>query len=72
MEAIQNGCNITYKILRNKGFTSDKIFYMGPEVDPSQPYVNTSSTKVNIQYAIETWAPQHVNSTQSLGLYLLS
>ncbi|MCE7738056.1 MAG: hypothetical protein GPJ50_01640 [Candidatus Heimdallarchaeota archaeon] len=72
MDAIQNGCNITYEILRNKGFTSDKIFYMGPEVGPSQPYVNTSSTKVNIQYAIETWAPQHVNSTQSLGIYLLS
>ncbi|MHA1463758.1 MAG: C13 family peptidase [Candidatus Heimdallarchaeaceae archaeon] len=72
MASIQSGCNIIYEILRDTGFTSEQIFYMGPEVGPSQPYVNTSSTKINLQYAIETWAPQHVNSTQSLGIALLS
>ena len=73
MPAIQNAANITYEILRYKaGFTSEQIYYMGPEVGPSQPYVNTSATKINLEWAIETWAPQHVNSTQSLGIALFS
>ncbi|MCE7741510.1 MAG: hypothetical protein GOP50_03540 [Candidatus Heimdallarchaeota archaeon] len=72
-EAMKYGCNKTYEILRSFGLPAEKIFYMGPEVDAlTQPYVNTSSTKINMQWAIEEWAPQHVNSTQSLGLYLLS
>ena len=73
MDSIQSAVNITYEILRYKaGYTSEQIYYMGPEVGPSQPYVNTSATKINLQYAIETWAPQHVNSTQSLGIALFS
>lgn len=72
-EAMRYGCNKTYEILRAKGFPSEKIFYMGPAVDPiTQPYVNTSSTKINLQWAIEEWAPLHVNSSQSLGIYILS
>ncbi|MHA1198008.1 MAG: C13 family peptidase [Candidatus Heimdallarchaeaceae archaeon] len=71
-EAMRNGCNKTYDILREKGFSPEKIFYMGPEVSSSQPYVNTSSTVVNMQWAIEEWAPLHVNSSQSLGIYLIS
>ncbi|MHA1201578.1 MAG: C13 family peptidase [Candidatus Heimdallarchaeaceae archaeon] len=72
MGSIQSGVNIIYETLRGVGFTSEQLFYMGPEVGPSQPYVNTSATRINLQYAIETWAPQHVDSTQSLGIALLS
>ncbi len=72
MAALQNAANITYEILRGNGFSSEQIYYMGPEVGPSQPYVNTSSTKINLKWAIEEWAPQHVNSTQSLGIALFS
>ncbi|MHA1551827.1 MAG: C13 family peptidase [Candidatus Heimdallarchaeaceae archaeon] len=72
MASIQSGVNIIYETLRGAGFTSEQLYYMGPEVGPSQPYVNTSATNINLQYAIETWAPQHVNSTQSLGIALLS
>ena len=72
MASIQSGVNIIYETLRGAGFTSEQLYYLGPEVGPSQPYVNTSATKINLQYAIETWAPQHVNSTQSLGIALLS
>ncbi len=72
MASIQSGVNIIYETLRGAGFTSEQLYYLGPEVGPSQPYVNTSSTKINLQYAIETWAPQHVSSTQSLGIALLS
>jgi hypothetical protein len=71
-EAMRYGCNKTYEILREKGFPPEKIFYMGPEVSSNQPYVNTSSTVVNLKWAIEEWAPLHVNSSQSLGLYFLS
>ncbi|MCG3258561.1 MAG: hypothetical protein H7644_02345 [Candidatus Heimdallarchaeota archaeon] len=72
MDSIQSAVNITYEILRGNGFTSEQIYYMGPEVGPSQPYVNTSSTKINLKWAIEQWAPQHVNSSQSLGIALFS
>jgi hypothetical protein len=73
MDSIQNACNITYEVLRGNGFTSEQIFYMGPEVDPvTQPYVNWSSTKASLQYAIETWAPQHVSSDQGLGITIFT
>ena len=72
MASIQNAVNIIYEVLRGAGFTSEQLYYLGPEVGPSQPYVNTSATKINLQYAIETWAPQHVDSTQSLGIAIIS
>ncbi len=73
MMEIQNACNITYEVLRGNGFTSEQIFYMGPEVDPiTQPYVNWSSTKASLQYAIETWAPQHVSTDQGLGIAIFT
>ena len=56
MASIQSGVNIIYETLRGAGFTSEQLYYLGPEVGPSQPYVNTSATKINLQYAIETWA----------------
>ncbi len=73
MMEIQNAGNITYEVLRGNGFTSEQIYYLGPEVDSiNQPYVNTSATKINLKWAIEEWAPQHVNSSQSLGISIFT
>ena len=73
VEAVRWGTNKTYEILRAKGFPHEKIYFLGPEVYPiTQPYTNDSATVVNLQWAIEEWAPLHVNSSQSLGLYFLS
>ncbi len=73
MMQLQNAGNMTYEVLRGNGFTSEQIFYMGPEVDSiTQPYVNWSSTTASLEYVIKTWAPQHVSSSQSLGIVLIS
>ncbi len=67
---IKYGCNVTYEILRAIGFPADRIYYLGPEVGPNQPYVNALSNITNIQWAIETWAADKVSSTRGLGMYL--
>ena len=73
VEAMRYGSNKTYEILRGKGFPAEKIYFLGPEVYPiTQPYMNDSATRINLQWAIEEWAPLHVGSEGSLGLYFLS
>nr|MDO8114184.1 C13 family peptidase [Candidatus Sigynarchaeota archaeon] len=68
---IQNDANRSYQILRALGFPTSKIYYLGPNTGPSQPYVNGTTTLTNIQWAIETWASDKVSSSRGLGLYIV-
>ncbi|MFX0066350.1 MAG: C13 family peptidase [Candidatus Hermodarchaeota archaeon] len=72
VEVLKSGCNKTYEALTGLGFPADNIRYLGPDTSTSQPYVDAESTLTNIRDAIETWAATRVNSTHTLGIYMLS
>ncbi len=72
-EIIDNGCNKTYEILRDIGYSSSQIYYLGPPAaapGPTSSYQNATATLANIQYAIETWAAGRVSSSEALGIYM--
>ncbi|MFX1293325.1 MAG: C13 family peptidase [Promethearchaeota archaeon] len=72
LEQIKWGCNKTYEILKECGYTDDQIYYLFPDTDWATecPYADTYTTRANIQTAIETWADNYVDSSHALGMYL--
>ncbi|QEE17464.1 C13 family peptidase [Promethearchaeum syntrophicum] len=69
--AIENGCDEVYDILVGLGYAESKIYYLAEDWDGSLPAkASDTSEKGNIQYAIETWAADKVNSVLGLGIFL--
>jgi len=66
-ELIDNGCNYTYRVLINRGYTAGNIYYIG---NKSYPIIDNASSRANIEWAIETWAASKCDSAHGLGIYL--
>ncbi len=68
---IKSGCDKTYQALNNRGFTAADIYYLDPNHGTLSTYRDADTTKANIQWAIETWAPTRgVDATHGLGIYM--
>ncbi|MFX0098697.1 MAG: hypothetical protein ACFFCS_03885 [Candidatus Hodarchaeota archaeon] len=67
---VMYGCNQTYNILLDLGFTENQLYFLAPVMNASYPNVNDYSYYDNINWAIEEWAKDKVNSTCGLGIYL--
>lgn len=72
LSIIRNGCDQVYEALINRGFTAAEICYLDPayNIIPQSPYRDVDTTRVNILWAIETWAAGLVDATHGLGIYL--
>lgn len=77
-DAINDGSNKVYKILREVGYGSDDIYLMHQQrLNPQdadgdgQNDVDNNSTRENLQWAIETWARYRVSPNNPLFMYLL-
>jgi hypothetical protein len=77
-DAINNGTNKVYKILREVGYGSDDIYLMHQQrLNPQdadgdgQNDVDNNSTRENLQWAVETWARYRVSPNNPLFMYLL-
>ncbi len=74
LSIIRSGCDKAYEALINRGFTASEIFYLDPAYstvgNPQSTYRDADTTRVNIQWAIETWATGLVDATHGLGIYL--
>lgn len=74
-EQINYGCNEVFKVLREVGFSGDRIYYMNPwspqDVDgDGLNDIDNLSSSANLKWAIETWASSKVGPSEPLFLYL--
>jgi len=75
LDIIRSGCDQAYEALINRGFTAADIYYLDPSYatagNPQSTYRDADTTRANIQWAIETWAPTRgVDATHGLGIYM--
>ena len=72
LSIIISGCDQAYEALINRGFTASEICYLDPAYstvsNPQSPYRDVDTTRINIQWAIETWAAGLVDATHGLGI----
>lgn len=59
-----------YKLFTDKGYTDDRIYYLAPDRSHSAK-VDATSTRANLQAAIQEWAKEYVGSDRALTLYLM-
>ncbi|MCP4764431.1 MAG: hypothetical protein GY870_21835 [archaeon] len=68
---IEDGCTEVYNILLGLGYSADNLYFMADDWDGSLPGIaKNTSERVNIQWAIESWASNKVSSSLGLGIFL--
>lgn len=69
--SIENGCEEVYDILLSLGYSENNLYYMAADWDGSLPSrAKNKSLRINIKYAIQTWAADRVSSSLGLGIFL--
>jgi parallel beta-helix repeat protein len=77
LDAINDGCNQVYKILRSVGYSANDVCYMNQQQlgyqDVDRDGINDIdvwSSSANLKWAIETWALSRVTPSQPLTIYI--
>lgn len=61
--------NRAHLVFTHAGYDPADIFYLSADPTP-QPFVDAPSLAGNLQYAIQTWAPAHVQDGEPFYVYL--
>ncbi|MGB3220823.1 MAG: C13 family peptidase, partial [Anaerolineae bacterium] len=61
--------NRAHLVFTHAGYDPADIFYLSADPAP-QPFVDAPSLPGNVQYAIQTWAPAHIQDGEPLYIYL--
>lgn len=78
-DATQASANFAYRTLSYQGFTKEALYYLSSDTDLDLDEnavaddVDADATNANLQYALETWAPQQLNGlpTSDVVVYLV-